>query len=101
MEVNLTAAEISATLSNEHVLHAVIDKGGYSESEESVAAGKAVVAVAISNKGVATNKNDSFQQMAKNVDKILIGYGGSKVYELADTNTLRITTSIAGAGGVI
>lgn len=70
MEVNLTNLEISATLSNEHILNAVIDKGGYSESEESVAAGKAVVAAAISKKGVATEKDNSFQQMAQNINKI-------------------------------
>lgn len=98
MEVNLTVAEISATLSNEHILNAVIDKGGYSENEESVAAGKAVVAAAISNKGVATEKDNSFQQMAQNINKIrqAESTGGTYVAEFHCLNNVIQTNSVSG-----
>jgi len=93
MEVNLTVAEISATLSNEHILNAVIDKGGYSENEDSVAAGKAIVAAAISNKGVPTSGIVSFNQMAKNIDKIRTGPEAASNSVMVDT-TVTVTAEV-------
>lgn len=102
MEVNLTNLEISATLSNEYVLNATIDKGGYSENEDSVAAGKAMVAAAISNKGVPTDDIVSFNQMAKNIDKIKTSDepSGSYINELIIDNIIYSTNTITGYGEV-
>ena len=86
MKVNLTNLEISATLSNEHVLNATLEKGGYSENEDSVAAGKAMVAAAISNKGIKTKSTASFDEMAKNINK-LGGGGAVDAYALKDVTT--------------
>lgn len=103
MEVNLTNLEISATLSNEHVLNATLEKGGYSENEDSVAAGKAMVAAAISNKGVPTDDTVSFNQMAKNIDKIKTSDGpsGSYIKNFTIDNIIYSTNTIIGTGGII
>lgn len=87
-------------LTNGGVTIGKIDKGGYSEDEATVAAGKGLIAASITQKGVLTMSTATFAQMASNIDKILVGYGGSEVYELSDMDTLTITNSISGSGEV-
>ncbi len=62
--------DIEAQLQNEVKLDATIDKGGYSADEASVAAGKAAIAAAITDKGVPASKNDSFSQLSGKIGKI-------------------------------
>lgn len=62
--------DITAQLQNEVTLDATIDKGGYSADETSVAAGKAAIAAAITDKGVSASKNDSFSQLSGKIGKI-------------------------------
>ena len=88
MEVNLTNLEISATLSNEHILSATLEKGGYSENEDSVAAGKAMMAAAISDKGIRTRTTASFEEMAKNINKLGGGRGINWVGVLTSTTII-------------
>ena len=47
------------------------------EENTVIVTAKAGLAAAISEKGIATNKTDSFQQMSKNIDKIKTTGGGS------------------------
>lgn len=92
--------DFNIELANRVAVNAKICKGGYSEDEATVAAGKGLIAAAITQKGVLTMSTATFAQMASNIDKILVGYGGSEVYELSDIDTLTITNSISGSGEV-
>lgn len=69
--------DIAAQLQNEVTLDATIDKGGYSADEASVAAGKAAIAAAITDKGVSASKNDSFSQLSGKIESIVTGESGS------------------------
>lgn len=61
---------IEAVIEAAGVVSVQLDKTGYTENEASVMAGKAAIAAAIFNKGIGANKNDSFSELSKKIDKM-------------------------------
>lgn len=92
--------DFNIELANRVAVSTKICKGGYSQDEATVAAGKGLIAASITQKGVLTTNTATFAQMASNIDKILVGYGGSEVYELDNMDTLITSTNITASGEV-